>query len=73
MMTDKITVDARGVLSPQPAEKVKKVLNGLSGGLVEVLVSTATARENVIRSGRHYGWKASFEETEDGYRVILAR
>lgn len=72
-MVEKTTVDARGITTPQPAEMTKKTLNGLSAGRVEVLVSTVTARESVIRCGRHDGWKSSFEKTDDGYRVILVK
>jgi tRNA 2-thiouridine synthesizing protein A len=72
-MVEKKTIDARGLSSPQPADMTKKVLDGLSAGRVEVLVNSVTARENVIRCGRHDGWKCSFEETDDGYRVILAK
>ncbi|HPX03103.1 MAG TPA: sulfurtransferase TusA family protein [Synergistaceae bacterium] len=67
------TVDARGFSCPQPVVMTKKVLDKLSGGRVEVLVDTVTSRENVLRFGRNAGWKGDFEETENGFKVVLEK
>ncbi|HAJ93808.1 MAG TPA: SirA family protein [Synergistaceae bacterium] len=68
-----IKVDARGLSCPQPIVETKKVIDKLSGGRVEILVDTVTSRENVLRFGRNAGWKGSFEESEDSFKVILEK
>lgn len=68
------TVDARGLSCPQPVIETKRLLDKMTEGRVEVLVDTATSRENVLRFGRNAGWSASFEEEANGaYRIILQK
>ncbi|MBQ6968824.1 MAG: sulfurtransferase TusA family protein [Synergistaceae bacterium] len=72
-MSDVITVNASGLSCPQPVMLTKKALSGLEAGRVEVLVDTATSRNNVSRFGQNKGWKVSTEEREGGYKVILEK
>ena len=72
-MSDIITVNASGLSCPQPVMLTKKDLSGLESGRVEVLVDTATSRNNVSRFGQNKGWKVSSEEREGGYKVILEK
>ena len=72
-MSDIITVNASGLSCPQPVMLTKKVLTGLEAGRVEVLVDTATSRNNVSRFGSNKGWRVSSEEREGGYKVILEK
>ena len=72
-MSDIITVNASGLSCPQPVMLTKKALSGLDGGRVEILVDTATSRNNVSRFGENKGWKVSTEEREGGYKVILEK
>ncbi len=72
-MSDIITVNASGLSCPQPVMLTKKALSGLESGRVEVLVDTATSRNNVSRFGQNKGWKVSSEEREGGYKVILEK
>ena len=72
-MSDIITVNASGLSCPQPVLMTKKALSGLEAGRVEVLVDTATSRNNVSRFGENKGWKVSTEEREGGYKVILEK
>ena len=72
-MSDIITVNASGLSCPQPVMLTKKALSGLEAGRVEVLVDTATSRNNVSRFGQNKGWKVSTEEREGGYKVILEK
>ncbi|MBR0045004.1 MAG: sulfurtransferase TusA family protein, partial [Synergistaceae bacterium] len=52
--------------------ETKKALAGLSSGHVEILVDTATSRNNVTRFAENQGWKAVSEEREDGgFKVVL--
>lgn len=70
---DAVIVDARGFSCPQPVLMTKNTLEKAKSGKVEVLVDTVTSRENVMRFGGHAGWKTSFEETKDGFRVLLEK
>ena len=72
-MSDTITVNASGLSCPQPVLMTKKALAGLDTGRVEVLVDTATSRNNVSRFGENKGWKVSTEERDGGYTVILEK
>lgn len=73
-MNNAIVVDASGLSCPQPVMETKKALSGLSSGRVEVLVDTATSRNNVTRFGENKGWRATSEELQSGgYRVILEK
>ncbi|MBQ3764091.1 MAG: sulfurtransferase TusA family protein [Synergistaceae bacterium] len=72
-MSDVITVNASGLSCPQPVMLTKKALSGLEAGRVEVLVDTATSRNNVSRFGQNKGWKVNTEEREGGYKVILEK
>ncbi len=72
-MSNIITVNASGLSCPQPVLMTKKALSELEAGRVEVLVDTATSRNNVSRFGENKGWKVSTEEREGGYKVILEK
>lgn len=67
------TVDARGYSCPQPVVMTKRTLDKLTSGRVEVLVDTVTSRENVLRFGGNAGWQGTFEETKDGFKVVLTK
>jgi TusA-related sulfurtransferase len=68
-----ITVNASGLSCPQPILETKKILDKTPSGRVEVLVDTATSRDNVTRFAENKGWKAAREEREGGYKVILEK
>ncbi len=72
-MSEVITVNASGLSCPQPVLMTKKALAGLESGQVEILVDTATSRNNVSRFGENKGWKVEVEELEKGYKVILKK
>ena len=72
-MADK-QVDARGLSCPQPILVTKKALDGLAAGAVEVLVETATSRDNVTRMAEKLGWKVEVEELETGeFKLTLTK
>ena len=73
IMSEVITVNASGLSCPQPVLMTKKALAGLESGRVEVLVDTATSRNNVSRFGENKGWRVSTQEREGGYIVILEK
>ncbi len=72
-MSDVIVVNASGLSCPQPVLETKKALSKIDSGRVEVLVDTATSRNNVSRFGENKGWKVSTEQLENGYKVILEK
>ena len=72
-MSDVITVNASGLSCPQPVMLTKKALSENSSGRIEVLVDTATSRNNVSRYAGNKGWKVSTEECDGGYKVILEK
>ena len=72
-MSDVITVNASGLSCPQPVMLTKKALAENSSGRIEVLVDTATSRNNVSRFASNKGWKVSTEERDGGYKVILEK
>ena len=72
-MSDVKTVNARGLSCPQPVMLTKKALAGLDSGRVEVLVDTATSRNNVSRFAENKGWSVDVEELDEGFKVILEK
>ncbi|MBQ4469289.1 MAG: sulfurtransferase TusA family protein [Synergistaceae bacterium] len=72
-MSDVITVNARGLSCPQPVMLTKKALAGLDSGRVEVLVDTATSRNNVSRFAENKGWSVDVEELDEGFKLILEK
>ncbi len=72
-MSEVITVNASGLSCPQPVLMTKKALADLTSGRVEILVDTATSRNNVSRFAENKGWKVQTEERDGGYKVILEK
>ena len=72
-MSQTITVDASGLSCPQPVMETRKALDKNPSGRVEVLVDTATSRDNVARYGENKGWKVAKEQLDSGYKVILEK
>lgn len=66
------TVDARGFSCPEPVLRTRNALKAMgSGEELEVLVETVTSRENVRRFALTQKCEVSFEETEDGFRLLI--
>ena len=72
-MSEIITVNASGLSCPQPVLMTKKALASLESGHVEILVDTATSRNNVSRFAENKGWRVEVEERDGGYKVILEK
>lgn len=66
-------VDARGLSCPQPVILTRKALQESGGDKVIVLVDTMTQVHNCTRAAEKLGWVATFEETEDDFRLTLTR
>jgi tRNA 2-thiouridine synthesizing protein A len=73
-MSDVKTVDARGLSCPQPPMLAQEAFKKMGKGIIEVLVDSTTARENVSRVARNSGWNVTVEEQPGGvYRIILRK
>lgn len=62
-------VDARGLLCPEPVLMTKRVLDNMTGGAVQILVSNMAARENVTRLAENKGWRV--ETSQQGEDILL--
>jgi len=68
------TIDARGLSCPQPALLTRQALGSLDRGTVQVLVDSATARDNVARLAEKSGWQVSIQSQADGlFQVSLTK
>lgn len=66
------TVDARGLSCPQPVILARQAIQ--AGEFpIEVLVETATSRENVRRAAGKLGCAVQVEEVGDEFRLTLTR
>jgi len=73
-MGEQKIVDARGLSCPQPAMLARQALQELNKGMLEVIVDTSTAQENVSRIARNLGWQVSIEEQPEGsFRLVMKK
>ncbi|MCX5914301.1 MAG: sulfurtransferase TusA family protein [Deltaproteobacteria bacterium] len=70
-MSEKI--DARGLSCPQPVVLVKKAIDRLGKGEIEVWVDTVTSKENVSRLARNAGFQVTEQEEEGEFMLKLAK
>jgi len=68
-MSEKI--DARGLSCPQPVVLVKKAIDKIGKGEIEVLVDTVTSKENVSRLAWNTGFEVSEVEKEKEGEFLL--
>jgi TusA-related sulfurtransferase len=66
-------IDARGLSCPQPVILVKKVIEKMGKGTLEVLVDTATSKENVSRMARSAGFQVTVEERSGEFLLKLLK
>jgi TusA-related sulfurtransferase len=71
-MADK-QLDARGLSCPEPVLLAKQAIESLEAGTIEVLVDTATSRDNVTRMATHLGCSVEVEETGDEFRLTITK
>jgi tRNA 2-thiouridine synthesizing protein A len=77
-MAKVVTVDASGLSCPQPVILTRQALQDVGGrdgaGRVEVLVDTATSRDNCSRVADKERWNVAVEDRSDGgYKLVLTR
>jgi tRNA 2-thiouridine synthesizing protein A len=66
-------IDVRGLSCPQPALRTSEALHQLAGGVLEVLLDSGTARDNVIRIAERAGWQVVEREEPDGSLRLTLR
>ena len=66
-------IDARGLSCPQPVIMTNKKLKELGKGLLEVLVDTETAKENITRLAKQSGWQLDVNEESGDIRLVLKK
>jgi tRNA 2-thiouridine synthesizing protein A len=76
-MVKTVTVDASGLSCPQPVILTRQALQSVRGDAdsrIQVLVDTATSRDNCSRVAEKEGWKVSVEDCPDGgFKLVLTR
>ena len=66
-------IDARGLSCPQPVIMTHKKMKELGKGLLEVLVDTETAKENITRLAQQSGWELDVNEESGDVRLVLRK
>jgi len=66
-------VDARGLSCPQPVVVTRKKMDQIGKGTIEVMVDTATSRDNIERMATNQGWQVEIKEKEDEFLLILTK
>jgi tRNA 2-thiouridine synthesizing protein A len=64
-------LDVRGLSCPLPVVKVRNKLTELKEGLLEVLVDTGTAKDNITRMANNNGWKVETKEQGEEYLLNI--
>ena len=64
-------LDVRALSCPLPVVKVRNKLTELKEGLLEVLVDTGTARDNITRMANNNGWKVETKEQGEEYLLTI--
>lgn len=68
------TINVCGLSCPQPALRTQQALSSLKSGTVQVMVDSATARDNVVRTAQKAGWEASILDQADGsFQISLKK
>jgi tRNA 2-thiouridine synthesizing protein A len=65
------TVNACGLSCPQPVLLARQALDDAKRGTVQVVVDSATARDNVARLGQNAGWQVTIQNQPDNSMLIL--
>ena len=66
-------VDARGLSCPQPVVVTRNKMNQIGKGTIEVLVDTATPRDNIERMATNQHWQVEVKEKEGEFLLILTK
>jgi len=70
-MTERI--DLCGLSCPLPVVKTKKRLMELQQGVLEIVVDTLVAQENITRMATNNGWKVDIIQQDEKYHLMLSK
>ncbi|MFA5033467.1 MAG: sulfurtransferase TusA family protein [bacterium] len=66
-------IDACGLDCPQPVILTKKALEGMTDGVIEVIVDNKPASENVSRFAKNSGCGVELTETQGVYNIKITK
>ncbi|MBM4091801.1 MAG: SirA family protein [Planctomycetes bacterium] len=67
------TVDARGLSCPEPVLLVKRAIDTMDAGTIDVLVDSVTSCENVTRMAESLSCSVETTERDDGSFVLVVK
>lgn len=70
-MSEKI--DVRGLSCPLPVVTVRNKLLEIKKGILEVLIDTGTAKDNITRMAENADWKAEAKEEGGEYLLTISK
>jgi len=70
-MSEKI--DVRGLSCPLPVVTVRNKLLEIKKGVLEVLIDTGTAKDNITRMAVNADWKVEVKEEGKEYLLIISK
>ena len=70
-MSEKI--DVRGLSCPLPVVTVRNKLLEIKKGILEVLIDTGTAKDNITRMAVNADWKVEAKEEGEEYLLIISK
>lgn len=66
-------VDARGYSCPIPVVMVQKAVKSSAPDTLEVLVDNRCSLENVTRFAANQGYRVTFSQEGDDFRLVLSK
>ncbi|WP_378955837.1 sulfurtransferase-like selenium metabolism protein YedF [Pelosinus sp. sgz500959] len=68
-----INIDARGLACPQPVIATKKALEGITDGVVTILVDNMVSKENVVKFSTAHGCGVSVINQDGNFLVKISK
>lgn len=66
-------IDGRGLACPGPVIAIKKALEGISSGIVTILLDNKIAKENVVKFATTHGCGVSITEQEGDFLLTVCK
>ena len=66
-------IDARGLSCPQPVVITRSKMDEIGQGEFEVIVDTATSRDNITRMSEKKGWTVDVKEDGDDFILTIKK
>ncbi|MBI5557048.1 MAG: sulfurtransferase-like selenium metabolism protein YedF [Deltaproteobacteria bacterium] len=72
-MSQRITIDCRGLKCPQPVLRVKDALERMVAGEIEITVDNEASRSNIERFAKSQGCPALVSQEGENFRIIISK